>query len=225
MRGPLVRDPPGTAVRGLTLPVIIRDSRPAWRRDGQGEERRELVLAALVRAGADGVSGQALADRLGCSRAAVHRHVEALRRAGVAVDGVHEGYRLGPECDARRRGRPKAMACAGPCAGAARPDHQRRPGGAGRDGAPEGRWWWAPTCSAFGRSRAGGLVTRPGDALLFSVLLHWVPAAEAAVLPVMWRWLGGRGAGPRPGGRDRVAQRPGDGRGKGVRGAVRDRRG
>ena len=45
------------------------------------------------------MSGEALAARLGCSRAAVHRHVEALRRSGLAVAGEQDGYRLDPEAD------------------------------------------------------------------------------------------------------------------------------
>ena len=63
------------------------------------DARREEVLAALVRAGDAGVSGEALAAQLGCSRAAVHRHVEALRRQGLRVTGEQEGYRLDPGAD------------------------------------------------------------------------------------------------------------------------------
>ena len=62
-------------------------------------ERRERVLAALVQAGSGGVSGEALAADLGCSRAAVHRHVEALRREGLGVAGGPDGYRLDPGAD------------------------------------------------------------------------------------------------------------------------------
>ncbi|MBJ7457430.1 MAG: HTH domain-containing protein, partial [Thermoleophilia bacterium] len=63
-------------------------------------ERRERVLAALVAAGAGGVSGEALAEELECSRAAVHRHVDALRRDGLAIASAHDGYRLAPDADA-----------------------------------------------------------------------------------------------------------------------------
>ena len=58
-------------------------------------ERRERVLAAIVAAGPAGVSGEALAVTLGCSRAAVHRHVDALRRDGLDIVSAHDGYRLG----------------------------------------------------------------------------------------------------------------------------------
>ncbi len=62
-------------------------------------ERRERVLAALVVAGPAGLSGEALAGELGCSRAAVHRHVEGLRRAGLAIASGHDGYRLAVDAD------------------------------------------------------------------------------------------------------------------------------
>ena len=55
------------------------------------QETRERVLDAL----AEGpVSGPALADRLGVSRAAVWKHVEALREAGFEVESGDEGYTL-----------------------------------------------------------------------------------------------------------------------------------
>jgi BirA family biotin operon repressor/biotin-[acetyl-CoA-carboxylase] ligase len=55
------------------------------------QDTREQVLDAL----AEGpVSGPDLADRLGVSRAAVWKHVEALREAGFAVESDDAGYRL-----------------------------------------------------------------------------------------------------------------------------------
>ena len=54
-------------------------------------DTRGAVLDAL----ADGpVSGPALADRLGVSRNAVWKHVEALREAGFEVESGEAGYRL-----------------------------------------------------------------------------------------------------------------------------------
>ncbi|MGI9539368.1 MAG: HTH domain-containing protein, partial [Miltoncostaeaceae bacterium] len=50
------------------------------------EDRRAAVLEALVVGAGAPVSGEELAARLGCSRAAVHRHVEALRRDGIGID-------------------------------------------------------------------------------------------------------------------------------------------
>ena len=55
------------------------------------QETRERVLDAL----AEGpVSGPALADRLGVSRAAVWKHVEALRSTGFEVESREGGYVL-----------------------------------------------------------------------------------------------------------------------------------
>jgi BirA family biotin operon repressor/biotin-[acetyl-CoA-carboxylase] ligase len=55
------------------------------------QETRRDVLAAL----ADGpVSGPELADELGCSRAAVWKHVEALREAGFEIESGADGYTL-----------------------------------------------------------------------------------------------------------------------------------
>ncbi|MBL6633690.1 MAG: helix-turn-helix domain-containing protein, partial [Thermoleophilia bacterium] len=53
---------------------------------GDAAARREQVLAALATRPGERVSGGALARRLGCSRAAVHRHVDALRAAGFPID-------------------------------------------------------------------------------------------------------------------------------------------
>jgi BirA family biotin operon repressor/biotin-[acetyl-CoA-carboxylase] ligase len=55
------------------------------------QETRRRVLDAI----ADGpVSGPALADRLGVSRAAVWKHVEALRESGFDVESGEGGYSL-----------------------------------------------------------------------------------------------------------------------------------
>lgn len=57
--------------------------------------QEELILAFLVD-GAEGfTSGEALSDKLGLSRAAVWKHVEALRGRGYKIDAVpSRGYRL-----------------------------------------------------------------------------------------------------------------------------------
>ncbi|MFW6265304.1 MAG: biotin--[acetyl-CoA-carboxylase] ligase [Halanaeroarchaeum sp.] len=55
------------------------------------QETRRAILAEL----ADGpVTGPALADRLDVSRAAVWKHVEALREDGFAIRGTDTGYEL-----------------------------------------------------------------------------------------------------------------------------------
>ncbi|UIO98640.1 biotin--[acetyl-CoA-carboxylase] ligase [Halobaculum sp. CBA1158] len=81
-----------------------RDERTDRDADG-GPDRRDrgpdgvglpATRRALLDALADGpVSGPTLADRLGVSRAAVWKHVEALREAGLAVESGDEGYRVG----------------------------------------------------------------------------------------------------------------------------------
>jgi BirA family transcriptional regulator, biotin operon repressor / biotin---[acetyl-CoA-carboxylase] ligase len=55
----------------------------------------ELVLAFLAEAGEEFVSGEATSDKLGLSRAAVWKQVEALRGHGYRIDAVPaRGYRL-----------------------------------------------------------------------------------------------------------------------------------
>ena len=59
----------------------------------QGNE--EMVLAFLAEAGDEFVSGEAISDKLGLSRAAVWKHVNALRGQGYRIDAVPaRGYRL-----------------------------------------------------------------------------------------------------------------------------------
>jgi BirA family biotin operon repressor/biotin-[acetyl-CoA-carboxylase] ligase len=55
----------------------------------------ELVLSFLAEAGDEFVSGEAISDKLGLTRAAVWKHVEALRSHGYRIDAVPaRGYRL-----------------------------------------------------------------------------------------------------------------------------------
>src|SRR5512139_1650374 len=61
----------------------------------ESESSEELVLAFLAEAGDDFVSGEAISGKLGLSRAAVWKHVEALRAHGYRIDAVPaRGYRL-----------------------------------------------------------------------------------------------------------------------------------
>ncbi len=58
-------------------------------------ESEELVLAFLAEAGEEVVSGEAISDKLGLTRTAVWKHVEALRGQGYRIDAVPaRGYRL-----------------------------------------------------------------------------------------------------------------------------------
>jgi BirA family biotin operon repressor/biotin-[acetyl-CoA-carboxylase] ligase len=55
----------------------------------------ELVLGFLAEAGDEFVSGEAISDKLGLTRAAVWKHVESLRAQGYRIDAVPaRGYRL-----------------------------------------------------------------------------------------------------------------------------------
>jgi BirA family biotin operon repressor/biotin-[acetyl-CoA-carboxylase] ligase len=55
----------------------------------------EMVLAFLAEAGDDFVSGEAMSGKLGLSRAAVWKHVDALRAQGYRIEAVSaRGYRL-----------------------------------------------------------------------------------------------------------------------------------
>lgn len=154
------------------------------------DARRGQVLEALYTAGDAGVSGQAIAEQLGCSRAAVHRHVETLRRNGVAIDGVHEGYRLAPDADpivprlvAAELGPP----IGGPVewsasTGSTNEDAVAR----ARAGAAEGLVIGADF-QTRGRGRRGrDWLAEPNDAVLCSVLLRpQVAPADVGVVPIV----------------------------------------
>lgn len=59
------------------------------------ESSEELVLAFLAEAGDAFVSGEAISGKLGLTRAAVWKHVEALREHGYRIEAVPaRGYRL-----------------------------------------------------------------------------------------------------------------------------------
>lgn len=59
------------------------------------ESNEEMILAFLAEGGEDYVSGAALSDKLGLSRAAVWKYVEELRRLGYRIDAQRSrGYRL-----------------------------------------------------------------------------------------------------------------------------------
>src|SRR5919198_2054958 len=63
--------------------------------EGARAGSEEMVLAFLAEAGDEFVSGEAISDKLGLSRAAVWKHVEALRAQGYRIDAVPaRGYRL-----------------------------------------------------------------------------------------------------------------------------------
>jgi BirA family transcriptional regulator, biotin operon repressor / biotin---[acetyl-CoA-carboxylase] ligase len=153
-------------------------------------ERRERILAALAARAGERVSGGALARDLGCSRAAVHRHVDALRAAGVPIEATRAGYVLDPAAD------PVVPAAVmpllkGPLAG---PVTWRSEIGSTNDeatalaraGAPEGTVVGADHQTA-GRGRRGrAWVDAPGEALMYSVILRpGVGPVDAGMLPLV----------------------------------------
>src|SRR5512146_708424 len=59
------------------------------------QDSEEMVLAFLAESGDGFVSGEAISDKLGLSRAAVWKHVNALRAQGYRIEAVPaRGYRL-----------------------------------------------------------------------------------------------------------------------------------
>ncbi|PLR80463.1 biotin--[acetyl-CoA-carboxylase] ligase [Bacillus canaveralius] len=58
-------------------------------------ELRKQLLDAFTNAGGEYLSGQSLADLIGCSRTAVWKHIEELRKDGFELEAVRrKGYRI-----------------------------------------------------------------------------------------------------------------------------------
>jgi BirA family biotin operon repressor/biotin-[acetyl-CoA-carboxylase] ligase len=61
----------------------------------QEQTQEEMILAFLAEGGDEYTSGAALSDKLGLSRTAVWKHVEALRSLGYRIEAIpSRGYRL-----------------------------------------------------------------------------------------------------------------------------------
>lgn len=61
------------------------------------------IAKAFTKAGDDYISGQALADLVGCSRVAIWKHIDQLRQEGYEIEAVKKkGYRLLKKLDSLR---------------------------------------------------------------------------------------------------------------------------
>ena len=179
------------------------------------------------RPGGAGVSGEALAAELGCSRAAVHRHVEALRREGLGVR--RRPGRLPP----RRGRRPGRARCWSPRAwrrrwrarssGWPRPARPTTRRSSGRAPGPPRASSSAPTARRAGRGRRGRAVARGAPATRCWRRRCCAPACapvDAGLLPIVVA-VGVR-RGPRAGRPHRLAQRHPDRGPQGGRHPLRD---
>ena len=152
--------------------------------------RRDAVLAALAAKAGERVSGGAIARDLGCSRAAVHRHVEALRAEGMPIEATRAGYVLDPAADPviPAAVMPRLTSpLAGPVTwtpeiGSTNDDAAQL----ARDGAPEGTVIGSDHQTA-GRGRRGrAWVDAPGEALMYTVILRpRVSPIDAGMLPLV----------------------------------------
>ena len=157
---------------------------------GDTAERRERVLAAILEAGEAGVSGEALAEAMGTSRASVHRHVEGLRRDGLDIRSAHDGYRLADGVDpvVPMLVTPRLSApLAGPLTwlpetGSTNEDLIAL----ARAGAPEGTVIGADIQTA-GRGRRGRtwMAARSHGLLVSALLRPGIPPVDAGLLPVV----------------------------------------
>ena len=156
------------------------------------EDIRQRLLLTLRDAAPGWVSGAELAHRLGLSRTAVWKHVQALRRLGYAIDArTRAGYRLAaspdlplaaevtPLLSTRRIGRPYHFLLSVDSTNL----ELRRLAEAG---APEGTVVVADEQTA-GRGRRGrSWVSSPGSGVWMSVLLRpTIPPAAAGLLTLM----------------------------------------
>ena len=152
--------------------------------------RRQQVLAMLAAHPGERVSGGAIARELGCSRAAVHRHVDALRAAGMPIEATRAGYVLGAAADPvipavvmPRLSRPLAGPVTWtPEIGSTNDEAARL----AREGAPEGTVVGSDHQTA-GRGRRGrAWVDQPGAALMYTVILRpRVSPVDAGMLPLV----------------------------------------
>lgn len=148
----------------------------------------DAVLERLCGAAGQALSGQALAHHLGVTRAAIWKGIEHLRRAGYPVESLHgQGYRLATCPGGVRPGELAGVLSTHTLGRALR--HLETVDSTNREaerwalnGAPHGALVVAEHQSA-GRGRLGRTwCDRPGESLLFSVVLR--PPTPAGGAPL-----------------------------------------
>lgn len=145
---------------------------------------RQALLALLCEQPGRDVSGQALADRLGVSRAAVHKAAAALQRQGYAIRAASgRGYRLEAESDLLTQGELEALWPL-PCRALAQVDSTNREARRmALEGAPHGALVVAGA-QTEGRGRAGRAFVSPPGGVYFSLLLRPGPGWPGDVTAV-----------------------------------------
>lgn len=156
------------------------------------ESPREAILQVLQNRAQRLVSGEELASHLGISRAAVWKHIQALRNEGYQIEAVHrQGYRLLAAPDLPTAAAVEPLLTTKTCG---RPYYffpqlestnleARRRAGAG---AAEGTTIAADE-QTMGRGRRGrNWVSKPNSGLWMSVILRpTIPTAQAGMLMLM----------------------------------------
>ena len=146
---------------------------------------RQDLLALLCEQPGQDISGQALADRLGVSRAAVHKAAAALQKQGYAIQAVSgRGYRLTAESDCLTREELELLWPHRPCRVLSQVDSTNRE--MRRmilEGASHGTLVVAGA-QTEGRGRAGRVFVSPPGGVYLSLLLCPQPDAPGDVTAV-----------------------------------------
>ena len=155
----------------------------------RSDDRRIVILQAL-RDGPRDVSGELLASKLGMSRVAVRKHIEALRELGYEIDArAGEGYTLvnSPDAPLPLEVRPRLHEGFYPRLEGGRLTRSTNDDARALalDGAPEGTAVLA-AAQTDGRGRLGRAWSSPPGGVYVSVVLRpAVETPEAIVLPLV----------------------------------------